>query len=169
MAEQIDLPFGLWTLVGRRKHKFNHIRQIAPMCRHGRAHWHHLANTIELSVCGNGAVLHQITLTTYVCMSTQEVTETLTMSFMEYHSVTIQWHSLPAVYVVSLQAELDVLCHELQYQHHSWHQIVGYFCACTLWVKYEMRTGSSRCTGLVFFVCSPGRVGGSCASDTRWF
>jgi len=29
-AEPIDLPFGLWTLVGRRKHKFNRIRQVAP-------------------------------------------------------------------------------------------------------------------------------------------
>jgi len=29
-AEPIDLLFGLWTLVGRRKHKFNHIRQVAP-------------------------------------------------------------------------------------------------------------------------------------------
>jgi len=30
-AEPIDLPFGLWTRVGRGKHKFNHIRQVAPM------------------------------------------------------------------------------------------------------------------------------------------
>jgi len=32
-AEPIDLPFGLWTLVvlGRRKHKLNHIRQVAPI------------------------------------------------------------------------------------------------------------------------------------------
>jgi len=37
-AEPIDLPFGLWTQVGRRKHKFNHIRKVAPMDRHGRAH-----------------------------------------------------------------------------------------------------------------------------------
>jgi len=37
MAELIDLPFGLWTLVGRRKHKFNHICQVAPMCPHGKA------------------------------------------------------------------------------------------------------------------------------------
>jgi len=28
------------------------------------AHWHHLANTIEPSVCGGDAVLCQITLTT---------------------------------------------------------------------------------------------------------
>jgi len=28
----------LWTMVGRRKHKFNHIRQVTPMCPHGRAH-----------------------------------------------------------------------------------------------------------------------------------
>jgi len=32
MAELIDLSFGLWTRVGRRKHKFNRIRQVAPMC-----------------------------------------------------------------------------------------------------------------------------------------
>jgi len=36
-AEPIDLPYGLWTPVGRRKHKFNHIRQVAPMCTHGKA------------------------------------------------------------------------------------------------------------------------------------
>jgi len=41
MAEPIDLPFGLWTPLGRRMHKFNRIRQVAPM-----------ANTIEPSVCG---------------------------------------------------------------------------------------------------------------------
>jgi len=29
MAEPIDLPFGLWTRVGRRNHKFNRIRQCA--------------------------------------------------------------------------------------------------------------------------------------------
>ena len=31
----LDLPFGLWTRVGRRKHKFNHIRRVALMCPHG--------------------------------------------------------------------------------------------------------------------------------------
>jgi len=31
--------------VGWRKHKFNHIRQVAPICPHGKVHWHHLANT----------------------------------------------------------------------------------------------------------------------------
>jgi len=65
-AEPIDLPFVLCTTtrVGRRKHKFNRIRQVAPMCPHGRAHWPHLANTIEPSVCGSDAFLCQITLTT---------------------------------------------------------------------------------------------------------
>ena len=43
--------FGLWTLMGRRKHGFNRIRQVAPMCPHRRAHWRHLANTIEPFVC----------------------------------------------------------------------------------------------------------------------
>jgi len=32
-AESIYLPFGLWTLMDRRKHEFNRIRQAAPMCK----------------------------------------------------------------------------------------------------------------------------------------
>ena len=55
MAEPIDLPFGLWTRVGRRKHMFNHIRQVAPMCPHGRTHWRHLMNTVEPSICSSDA------------------------------------------------------------------------------------------------------------------
>jgi len=31
-AEPIDLPFGFWTQVGRRKREFNRIRQMVPMC-----------------------------------------------------------------------------------------------------------------------------------------
>jgi len=61
MAEPIDLPFQLWTRVGLKEAQFNHIRQVAPMCR---AHWRHLANMIELSVCGSDVALCQITLTT---------------------------------------------------------------------------------------------------------
>jgi len=38
MTEPIDLPFGLWIRLGGSKHKFNRIRQVAPMCPHGRAH-----------------------------------------------------------------------------------------------------------------------------------
>jgi len=34
----------LWTRVGRRKHRFNRIRQVAPMCPHKKAHWRHLVN-----------------------------------------------------------------------------------------------------------------------------
>jgi len=34
MAEPIDLPFGLCTRVGRRKHKFNRIGHVARMCPH---------------------------------------------------------------------------------------------------------------------------------------
>jgi len=60
MAEPIYLPYGLWTCVGQSKHKFNHIHQVVPMCPHGRAHWRHLANTIEPSVCGGDAVLRQL-------------------------------------------------------------------------------------------------------------
>jgi len=56
-AESIDLPFGLWMLVGRRKQEFNHIRQVTPVYPHGREHWCHLANTIEPCVCDADAVL----------------------------------------------------------------------------------------------------------------
>ena len=48
--EPIDLLFGLWTQVGQRMHKFNCIRQMAPMCPRGRTHGRDLANTIEPSV-----------------------------------------------------------------------------------------------------------------------
>jgi len=67
MAEPIELPFALWTRVGRRKHKFSRIRQVAPMY----PHWHNLANTIEPSVCGGDAALCQITLTSCFCMVMQ--------------------------------------------------------------------------------------------------
>jgi len=33
MAEPFDFPFGLWTQVGLRKHKFHRIRQVAPRQR----------------------------------------------------------------------------------------------------------------------------------------
>jgi len=57
MAEPIEMPFGLRTWVGRRKHVL-----------HG-AHWCHLANTTETSVCSGNAALCQITLTTcYYCI-----------------------------------------------------------------------------------------------------
>jgi len=36
-AEPIDLPFGLWTPVDRRRRKLNHIRQVTPMCP--QYHW----------------------------------------------------------------------------------------------------------------------------------
>jgi len=72
MAEPIDLPFGSWTWVGRRKHKFSRICQVVPMCPYGMAHWRHLVNTSELSVCGVDAALCQITLSCcFVFMSLQ--------------------------------------------------------------------------------------------------
>jgi len=67
-AEPIDLPFGLWTRDGRRKHKFSRIRQVAPMSPDGRAHWRQLENMIEPSVCGGDAVLCQITLHDHLFM-----------------------------------------------------------------------------------------------------
>jgi len=62
-AEPTEIPFELCTRVGRRKHRFNRIRQMAPMCPHSRVRLCHLVNTIELSVSGGDAALCQITLT----------------------------------------------------------------------------------------------------------
>jgi len=31
-AKPIELPFGLWTQMGQRKHKFNRSCQMAPIC-----------------------------------------------------------------------------------------------------------------------------------------
>ena len=49
-AKPIHLPFRVWTRVGRRVHRFNHIRQLAPMCPCGRSRCRHLSNNIEPSV-----------------------------------------------------------------------------------------------------------------------
>ena len=62
-AKPNDFPSGLWTRVGRRKHKFSRICHVAPMCSYGRAHWRHLENTNETSACGGDSVLCKITLT----------------------------------------------------------------------------------------------------------
>jgi len=64
MAELIDLPFGVHTLVGQRKHKFNRVCQVSPMFPHGRAHLRNVANMTEPPVCCGDAALCQITLTT---------------------------------------------------------------------------------------------------------
>ena len=54
-AEPIHLPFRLWTPVSRRMHKFNRIRQVAPMCSHDRTRCWHLSNNIKPSVYGDDA------------------------------------------------------------------------------------------------------------------
>ena len=49
--------FGISTVDsnGRRMHKFNRIRHVAPMCPHGRTRCCHLSNNIEPSVYGGNA------------------------------------------------------------------------------------------------------------------
>jgi len=53
-AEPIEVPFGLWSRVGPRKHVLDW----------GSALWRNLANTIESSMCGDDAAFCQITSTT---------------------------------------------------------------------------------------------------------
>jgi len=43
-AEQIEMPFGMWTRMGSRKHVLD-----------DGAHWRNLANTIESSMSGGDA------------------------------------------------------------------------------------------------------------------
>ena len=45
IAKPFEMSFGLWTLIGPRKHVL-----------HEGAHWRHLANTIESFKCGGDAV-----------------------------------------------------------------------------------------------------------------
>jgi len=85
------MPFGLWTRLGRRKHVL-----------HG-AHWRHLANTIELSVCVSDAALCQITLTTcYYTEKSDRTLEavrsrsTLTWDRTKYRSRSRLWHRAPS-------------------------------------------------------------------------
>jgi len=53
-AESTEMPFGIWTGVGLTK----------VTCIRWGAHWRHLANTIEPSMCGGNGACSQITLTT---------------------------------------------------------------------------------------------------------
>jgi len=59
-VEPIEMTFGMWTRVGTRKRVL-----------HGAAYWHHLANTIEPSICGGEGTFCQITLST--CLSQNAV------------------------------------------------------------------------------------------------
>jgi len=53
-AEPIKMPYGMWTPVGPRNHALD-----------DGAHWHHLANTIEPSMCAGNTTLCQITSAIY--------------------------------------------------------------------------------------------------------
>jgi len=56
MAKLIKMQFGMLSLVSPRYRVLD-----------GHAHWRHLPNTTEPSVCGGDAVLCEITLTACCC------------------------------------------------------------------------------------------------------
>ena len=70
-AEPLEMPFGLWALMGRRCLVLDGVaemlRDVAVATIFGfvymGAHWRHLANTTEPSMCGGNAALCQITVT----------------------------------------------------------------------------------------------------------
>ena len=75
---------------GPNEAKFNHIRQVAPMCPHGRAHWRHLANTTEMSVRGRDAVFCQITLTTcFYCGNIWVVPEVMVLGCSSWNKTEV--------------------------------------------------------------------------------
>jgi len=58
-AELIDLLFGLWSRVGWKKHKFNCIRKVAPICtisivfarwRQCANMWRHIGTTWQIQL-----------------------------------------------------------------------------------------------------------------------
>jgi len=63
--------FAVVDLDWPKEAQVNRIRQVAPMYPDGRAHTHHLANMIELSVCRSDADLCQLTLNTCFLLAEQ--------------------------------------------------------------------------------------------------
>jgi len=57
-AEPIELPFGIWTPAGPRKHVLGED-----------AYWRHMTNTVEPFMCGGDAVCYKTTLTTCLLYS----------------------------------------------------------------------------------------------------
>ena len=65
--EPLEMPFGLWTWVDRRKHKFSRIRHVGPGCPRERqidAIWQIRLNRPSAAV---NAVVCQVTLTICYC------------------------------------------------------------------------------------------------------
>ena len=92
MAELINLPFGLWTRVGRRKHKFNRVRHTPS---HGGSE--PLFNTCFLgpvrghnpnSISIGSAVFAG--LTTVTDRPTDHTTRSVTIGRLCVHSTTMQ-------------------------------------------------------------------------------
>jgi len=116
VAEPIDLLFRLWTQVGWRKHKLNHIFQMAPMCPPRSpsqlllstclafyiwgAHWRRLVNMTEPSMCSLMSnyfdyllkILIRMTLAAGA-LSTSEGGDSMTSSMILHHSNS-HWCSL---------------------------------------------------------------------------
>jgi len=83
MAEPIEMLFGIWTWVGPRKHVLD-----------WDAHWHHLGNTIELSMCGGKTVCCQITLTTdyYISLKVCHFLTVCLVRTSSQHNLTKRLH-----------------------------------------------------------------------------
>ena len=126
--EPIDLPFGLRIRVGGRKHKFNRIRQVRPMCPPMGANWRHLANTIEPSVYCGDAVSCQITLTTCFYSATVHRFRTVYLELTAYtHPLSRQIVNLQTSTKVSSLpvrfCRLVTLCQRLRLVLRFWRYI----------------------------------------------
>ena len=98
---------------GPKVAKFSCIPKVAPMCPHGRAHWSHLTNTTELSVCCGDAVLRQIALTICFCLVPCGRLSWLLVSFWAHVSIVhrivsyriSQWYQMQKIDRFSIRTE----------------------------------------------------------------
>jgi len=81
--------FAVWIVDsgGPKEAQVNRIRQVA--------HWRHLSNTIETSVCGSNAVLCEITLTTcyisYLMHMQELIAKCKRSACLWIHSTSVPW------------------------------------------------------------------------------
>jgi len=108
--------------------RFNRIREVAPMCPHGRIHWRHLVNTIELvlpSAHTSPQLKRQIDRFRRFCTARGRKSLYFTMGTPFPQNCTFPRISGPPSYSWFLQpdrAHSATASHSVQLFSHSWSQ-----------------------------------------------
>jgi len=125
----------LWTRVGRRMHKFNRIRQVAPMCSYRRTRCRHLSNSIEPSVFGNdapyGKLLWPLVIFGHAHLDSQTDSQALRA---EYCAVGIPHNTAIWLYLEGYNRRNNHACHSRSskmglFKSHIWHHIILTVCS----------------------------------------